>query len=103
MFFEAATRSPAEQAQSREAAAKFIASNAGPDRLMAGVNFTGSLQVTQNFTDDISRLQAPVSGIKISSVSPNPTGGGGRGMPGLGGERDFGPRTMLLGLTSMAR
>lgn len=102
LFFDASTMNPAEQTQARQAAAKFIASNAGPDRLMAVVNFTGSLQVAQNFTDDITKLQAAVSGIKTSMVAPN--GGGGGGIGGLGrAERDYGARTMLLGLISMAR
>jgi VWFA-related protein len=101
LFFDASTMNPAEQIQAREAAAKFIASNAGPDRLMAVVNFTGSLQVAQNFTDDISRLQAAVSGIKTSAVAPN---GGGGGFGGLSrAERDYGARTMVMGLISMAR
>src|SRR6516162_8822978 len=68
LFFDASTMNPGEQVQARQAAAKFIASNAGPDRLMAVVNFTGALQVAQNFTDDISRLQSAVSGIKIGLV-----------------------------------
>jgi VWFA-related protein len=100
LFFDASTMNPAEQSQARQAAAKFIASNAGPDRLMAVVNFTGSIQLAQNFTDDISRLQAAVSGIKSSAVSPIPQGGG----PSLGrAERDFGARTMLLGIMSLAK
>ena len=91
---------PAKQGQAREAAKKFIASNAGPDRLMAVVNFNGALQITQNFTEDISRLQAAVSGIQTSMVSPN----GGGGMTGLGrAASDYGARTMLLGLISLAR
>ena len=103
LFFDASTMGPAEQVQARQAAAKFIASNAGPDRLMAVVNFTGSLQVAQNFTDDISRLQAAVSGIKTSIVSPNAQTAS-MGGPQLGrAERDFGARTLLLGLVSMAK
>jgi VWFA-related protein len=103
LFFDASTMGPAEQMQSRAAAAKFIASNAGPDRLIAVVNFTGAIQVAQNFTDDISRLQAAVSGIKTSLVSPNMQTAS-LGVPQLGrAERDFGARSLLLGLMSMAK
>ena len=103
IFFDASTMNAAEQANARQAAAKFIASNAGPDHLMAVVNFTGSLQVAQNFTDDIARLQESVAGIKSSAVSPNLTASLGGG-PSLGrAERDFGARTMLLGVMSLAK
>ncbi|HKA00911.1 MAG TPA: VWA domain-containing protein [Candidatus Solibacter sp.] len=103
LFFDASTMNTNEQAQSRQQAAKFIASNAGPDRQMAVVNFTGALQVAQNFTDDISRLQSAVQGIKLSAVTANASAMGGA-MGGLGrAERDFGARSMLLGLISMAR
>src|SRR5215471_4727971 len=102
LFFDASTMTPAEQAQSRQNAAKFIASNAGPDHLIAVVNFTGAVQVAQNFTDDIARLQAAVSGIRTSSVAANQTASlGGPSLARV--ERDFGARTMLLGLTSMAK
>src|SRR5690349_3829986 len=88
LFFDNSTMSQAEQLQSRQQAAKFIASNAGPDKLMAIVNFTGSLQVTQNFTDDIQRLQAAVQGIKMSAVAPN--GGVGLGRAAA----DYGARSL---------
>ena len=39
-----------DQIQARQAAVKFIDSSAGPNRLMAIVNFGGSLQISQNFT-----------------------------------------------------
>jgi hypothetical protein len=60
--------------QARQAAARFIESNAGPDRLMAVVNFTGALQIAQNFTGDIDRLKQVVGGIKTSAVAPGPEG-----------------------------
>ena len=72
-----------EQVQARQAAARFIESNAGPDRLMAIVNFTGALQIAQNFTGDIDRLKQVVGGIKTSAVAPGPASGQpGRAAPG---------------------
>jgi len=103
LFFDVSTMSPAEQGNARQAAAKFIASNAGPDRLIAVVNFTATIDIAQNFTEDISRLQAAVSGIKTAMVSPT------RDTASLGGPRlgrvaqDYGARTMLLGLKSLAK
>src|SRR5947207_8156887 len=47
LFFDNSTTAFGEQAQARQAAERFIESNAGPDRLIAVVNFTGALQVAQ--------------------------------------------------------
>ncbi len=105
LFFDNSTMSMGEQAQARQAAAHFIESNAGPDRLIAVVNFTGALQVAQNFTDDIDRLKQVVSGIKVSAVAPGAERASlGRGGPRLGGGiADFGARSMLLALRGMAK
>ena len=103
LFFDNSTMQMGEQAQARQSAARFIESNAGPDRLMAVVNFTGALVVAQNFTDDIDRLKQVVSGIKVSAVAPGAERASlGRG-PRLGGGSDFGARSMLLALRSMAK
>src|ERR1017187_3473237 len=72
LFFDNSTMGLVEQAQARQAAARFIESNAGPDRLMAVVNFSSSLQIAQNFTGDIDRLKQVVGGIKSSAVAPGP-------------------------------
>jgi len=45
-----------DQARARLGAAKFIDANFGPNRLIASVDFGGTLQVTQNFTADADRL-----------------------------------------------
>jgi VWFA-related protein len=103
LFFDNSTMGLSEQAQARQAAARFIESNAGPDRLMAVVNFSGTLQVAQNFTDDIDRLKQVVSGIKVSSVAPGAERASLGGGPRLNGAASFGARTMLLALRSMAQ
>ena len=103
LFFDNSTMGMAEQMQARQAAAKFIESNAGPDRLMAVVNFTGALQIAQNFTPDIDRLKQVVGGIKTSAVAPGPERAS-LGVPRLGGGAGgYGARTMLLALRSMAQ
>jgi VWFA-related protein len=68
LFFDNSTMSVGDQIQARQAALKFIDSNAGPDRLMAIVNFGGSLQIAQNFTSDAERLKKVVGGVKFSNV-----------------------------------
>ena len=103
LFFDNSTMGLGEQAQARQAAARFIESNAGPDRLMAVVNFTSSLQIAQNFTGDIDRLKQVVGGIKSSGLAPGPEVAS-LGGPRLGGGFGaYGARTMLLSLRTMAQ
>jgi VWFA-related protein len=126
LFFDNSTMDFGDQARARAAAAKFIDSNAGPDRVMAVVNFGGVVQVTQNFTPDVARLKAAVSGLKSSSVTPNApatdtsgvsatttpgltsdTSGGFSAPGGLtslsGEEANFGARTVLMALRDLAK
>src|SRR5262245_10555569 len=113
LFFDNSTMAAPDQIQARGAAQKFIEANAGPDRLMAVVDFGGSLRIVQNFTPSSLLLRAAVSGVKNSSVDPNapppdvtvasnsmPT----IGMSSLGNAAaDFGARTMLLAVRSLAK
>ncbi len=71
LFFDNSTMATPDQIQARSAATKFIAANAGPDRLMAVVDFGGSLRIVQNFTANADVLRAAVSGVKGSAVDPN--------------------------------
>ncbi|HEY4740889.1 MAG TPA: VWA domain-containing protein [Candidatus Acidoferrales bacterium] len=126
LFFDNSTMDFGDQARARDAAAKFIDANAGPDRVMAVVNFGGVVQITQNFTSDVARLKSAVAGQRTSSVSPNapPTDTSGTSAattPGLtsdtpggfsapGGlssltseEANFGSRTVLIALRNMAK
>src|SRR5580658_3591791 len=99
LFFDNSTMNISDQARARQAAEKFIDKNAGPDRLMAIVNFSGTLEMAQNFTDDADRLRQVVHGVKLPVMSTNPNNGGVR-MPGLAG---FGARNMILGVQSLAK
>ena len=71
LFFDNSTMDMTDQARARDAAAKFIAANAGPDRLIAIVDFTGAVHIAQNFTADADRLTKIVSQAKFSAVNPN--------------------------------
>ena len=104
LFFDNSTMNPGDQIRARQAAAKFIDNNAGPNRLMAVVNFGGSVQIAQNFTADADRLKQVVSGVKSSAVSPNNVEVASIGMPRLGGAAsDYGARSVVLALRSMAK
>ena len=71
LFFDNSTMAAPDQIQARGAAQKFIEANAGPDRLMAVVDFGGALRIVQNFTANAQVLRAAVSGVKGSAVDPN--------------------------------
>ena len=108
LFFDNSTMDMSDQARAREAAGKFIAANAGPNRLMAIAEFTGITRVAQNFTADADRLKKVVANIKSSSVDPNVPGSpvevASLGMPNLfNAEADFGQRSVLLALRTMAK
>jgi VWFA-related protein len=102
LFFDNSTMAAAEQAQVRQAAARFIESNAGPDRLIAVVNFANSLQIAQNFTPDIDKLKQVVASIKTSGMAPGPQMAS-LGGPRLGSYGEYGARSMLLALRGMAK
>src|SRR5258708_2358876 len=114
LFFDNSTMAAPDQIQARSAATKFIAANAGPDRLMAVVDFGGSLRIVQNFTANADVLRAAVSGVKGSAVDPNapplgaPVTVASTGLSSLGpslgsAEADFGARSMLLAVRSLAK
>src|ERR1700729_2124051 len=131
LFFDNSSMELGDQPQARAAAGKFIDAYAGPARVMAIVNFGGSMQFTQNFTMDVNRLKQAVSGISVSSIPPNAsasnssgganagsmggapasavnagmsTSGLQSGMPSLGNsEGGFGAYTLLLSLRQLAK
>src|SRR5256884_3380737 len=110
LFFDNSTMAAPDQIQARSAATKFIAANAGPDRLMAVVDFGGSLRIVQNFTANADVLRAAVSGVKSSSVDPNapapdvPVTVASTGLSSLGNAAaDVGARSMLLAVRSLAK
>ena len=110
LFFDNASMALPDQIQARGAAGKFIDANAGPDRQMAVVEFSGTLRVTQNFTANPDVLHAAVKNAKTSAVASNTSdtsSSGSIGGPSLlgisSGEAEFGARTMLLAMRTLAR
>src|SRR6266850_5242999 len=110
LFVDNSSMAMPDQIQARGAAKKFIEANAGPDRLMAVVDFGGSLRIVQDFTANANLLQAAVSGVKSSSVDPNvpapdvPVTVASAGLSSLGNAAaDFGARSMLLAVRSLAK
>jgi VWFA-related protein len=113
LFFDDSTMDLADQARARQEAAKFIDKTASPDRLMAIVDFGGTLHVAQNFTSDSDRLKRAVANVRFSAVNahaPAPTNEIGQdaslasmGVPVIGSEADFGIRSSLMALRSLAK
>ncbi len=110
LFFDNSTMEFGDQAKAREAAAKFIDANAGPNRLIAIAEFGGAVRISQNFTADAARLKQVVKNINGSSVSPNaqpvlvaslaspPSAPSFANM-----ESDFGIHTVLIALRTLAK
>jgi VWFA-related protein len=102
LFFDNSTLDFGQQAIARKAAVQFINANAGPNRVMSIVNYTGSLQITQNFTDDVDKLRAAASGIKGSAVASNETASAA-GPSISAAEIAFGVNTGILALRSLVK
>ncbi|MGH9677919.1 MAG: VWA domain-containing protein, partial [Candidatus Acidiferrum sp.] len=109
LFFDNASMQAPDQIQARNAAAKFVEANGGPDNLMAVADFGGSLRVVQNFTANADLLRAAVSGIKSSSIDSNapattPVTVASAGLSSISSaEADFGARSVLLAVRSLAK
>jgi VWFA-related protein len=96
LMFDNSSMNTGDQSVARQAAAKFIETNAGPDRMMEIVNFGGAVKVEQNFTADAERLKAVVNGIQFAAVST----ASGTGNPAA---KDFAVRGMLDSLRTLAK
>jgi len=118
LFFDNSTMAFSDQPYARTAAAKFIDQNAGPDRVMAVVQFGGSIKIVQNFTADPVRLKKVVEQIGTSAVHSNAEtsniGPGVNGDPSLGLSSagsdmldarmmEFGAQSLLLAIRNMAQ
>ncbi|HZU24648.1 MAG TPA: VWA domain-containing protein [Bryobacteraceae bacterium] len=108
LLFDNSSVQMADQIPARQAAMKFIEANAGEDRMIAVMDFGGSLHIAQNFTNDTEKLKRVVSNPKFSNVG---IGGGNEpvevaslSMPQLGrAESDFAVNSLLLALRTLAR
>jgi VWFA-related protein len=94
LFFDNSTMSKVDQMQAKAAAIKFIDANAGPDRLMAVVEFGGVLRTAQSFTADADLLRAAATGVENSVLEPNSK---------MNAEAEYGARAMLLSVRTLAR
>jgi len=109
LFFDNASMQAPDQIQARGAASKFIEASGGTDTMMAVVDFGGSLRIVQNFTANADLLRAAVSGVKSSNIDSNaastaPVTVASTAFSSISNaEADFGARTMLLAVRSLAK
>jgi len=109
LFFDNSSMQAPDQIQARSAASKFIEANGGTDNLMAVVDFGGSLKIVQNFTANADLLRAAVGGVKSASIDsnappPTPVTVASTGLSSISSaEADFGARSMLLAVRSLAK
>ncbi len=82
--------------RARAATLEFIGASEGTTSFIAVARFSGGLQIAQNFTRDGERLKAAVSGNKVVSAG-NVIG------QGLSLRENFGSRSLLLALRSLAK
>jgi VWFA-related protein len=107
LFFDDSTMDAGLQAYARQQAVKFVEGTASPNRLMAVVDFGGTLQIAQNFTADGELLKRAVSTVKFSAVNPNAEANvqlAAMGAPSLGrAQSDFGANSVLLSMRNVAK
>jgi VWFA-related protein len=123
LFFDNSTMEIGDQMKARQAASQFIDANAAPNRLIAVIDFGGTVHIAQNFTADAGRLKKVVAELKMSAVngvpvqvaslgsaenslSPSMTGGASPfgGAPNLvSAAAEFGAHTLMLALRSLAK
>jgi VWFA-related protein len=110
LFFDNPSMEAPDQIQARAAATKFVQGNTSPDRMMAVVEFGGTLRIAQNFTANPDTLRAAISGVKTSAVASNASpdtstsSSLGSGFPMVtANEAEYGVRTMLLALRNLAK
>jgi hypothetical protein len=82
LFFDNPSMDTADQIRARQAAVKFIDANAGPDRMIAILNYGGGPQL--NFTANVERLKSVAGGTTLP-VSSNTDSGSGPSLNMAGG------------------
>jgi len=110
LFFDNSSMQPPDQIQARAAASKFVEQSEATDRVMAVVDFSGTLTIRQNFTADNALLKAAVSGLRSANVESNVPAGtdavvASSGMTSsfLQSQADFAARNAMLSIRSLAK
>jgi len=107
LFFDDSNMNPDIEKRTRATAAKFAESSTSLDRLMAVVNFGGTLQVRQNFTANPNLVKTAVTESRLAAVSGGLPMGYQMGVVGASmvkyTEGDFDARGILLAMREVAK
>ena len=107
LLFDASTITMGDQMRARQAAMKFLDANAAPDRLIAVMNFGGTMTMAQNFTSDPGKLKKVVETMQFAHVSAqnsSPVEVASLTMPPIGNaQMDYAVNSLLMGLRSLAK
>jgi VWFA-related protein len=108
LFFDDSTMTTQDQMLARRAANQFVEKTASPNRLMAVVDFGGTIDIVQNFTSDGEKLKRATADVRYAAVSPNissqPVEIASIGAPTSSLlAADFGARTLLLAIRGLAK
>ncbi len=93
LFLDSAGMEARDQVPVRQAVSSFIDLNARPNRMLAVMEYNGSLRVAQKFTDNAGRLKDAVKAVGFS--------GAAHGVTTVGA--DLHARDMLRSLSALAR
>jgi VWFA-related protein len=109
LLFDKTSMEVRDQIEAREAAARFIDAEIGPNRRMAVVVYDGSLRVLETFTDNAGRLKdalpAPQSSVVKADNSPTPgrRSGGGEDASTTSAAADLGARNMIRAVADLGK
>jgi VWFA-related protein len=100
LFFDDESMKASDQMLARAAAGKFLDANSRPGTYIAIIDYAGTMQVAQNFTDDTERLKKIASAPKMtSSQSENAS----LGSPIFSSYDAYSNRNVLMALRSVAK
>ncbi len=100
LFFDDESMQPADQTRARAAAGKFLDRNSGNGNYVAVIDYAGTMQVAQNFTNDVDRLKKVVSAPKMV-IAQSESASLGSSL--FTSNDSYSNRNVLLALRSVAR
>jgi VWFA-related protein len=103
LFFDSAGLEAAGRVLAQQAVSNFIDANAGPNRMMAVLNYNGSTQFAQKFTDDAGRLKDAVKALSSAPVSRDVSSPSDRASRGMTAATNSRARDMLNSASALAR
>lgn len=89
LVFDYSGMDAGDQIRARQAAARFIDANTGPDHLMSIAAFDGGFRIVQGFTPNAGRLKDAITGDRSSAATINNSTAGTSAETDLGGLDKF--------------